>query len=121
MPDVDEAIQKYNGVFDQLKDTISKKDRIINKQAEELDKVKGELHKMQLEMAMLELPDMNHVQERIILDQFRDSKGVKEVPGRPQPTARAQAAPAIEIPIIGGDDEEVATAPRGKSPFEIVE
>lgn len=122
MPDVEEAIAKYNDVVDQLQSSIVKRDKIIDKQAEELKRVKGELHNMQLEMSMLELPDMHQVQEQIILNNFAGSKGVKDPVEPPKEVERRPEDPKIDIPIVGGEDEEDTIVDvSGASPYEIVE
>lgn len=85
IPQVDETIARYNKALEDAKKIILKKDedyKIIMNENKKLRETVAELEKtvqgLYLEMHMLEIPNMNSVQEQIIIDNFKDSIGKNE-------------------------------------------
>lgn len=124
-PAVEEAIAKYNEVVLQLQEAVMDREEVIKRQNEENIKIKSELQNMQLEMSMLELPQMDQVQEHMILTQFKDQKtGGRRVQEEdsfiPNPI---EDVGHVNIPIVssGETQKKVVSLKTNNVSFEIVE
>lgn len=121
MEDVEKAVAKYNEVIESLMEALEKRDKAIKALKDENSSIKKELHRMQLEMSMLELPDMTHIQEQIILNEFKEQK----LRASSQPTPEKIQKEDLDLPIIGSEgteDEPIDVSSDGESlGFEIVE
>lgn len=68
--DVEQAINKYNDVISELKQTVIDYKNVIKRKDEENEKLKNELKNMHMQLTMLEVPGMSHAQENLLLNQF---------------------------------------------------
>ena len=72
MPEVNKAIEQYNIVCEELKQTIINQNIKLAQNKKELKTVRDELKNMQLEISMLDVPDMGEVEEHFLLNEFKD-------------------------------------------------
>lgn len=133
MPDVNNAIFKYNEVVEQLKKSLTDRDKKISRQKkeiaeyqEELERVKGEVRDMHFQMNMMELPDMNEIQEQVILNKFkeeRQSTSSSSDKEKDNYEEEVDEEPDLDIPIVGGDETEetVDLNKKDNNDFDIID
>lgn len=75
MPDVDNAIEKYNEALDELKAVIIDQKTKIQQLEADNSKLEHEVKEMTLQMTMTYVPDMAASTEHMIMDQFNTAMG----------------------------------------------
>jgi hypothetical protein len=84
MPDVEKAIERYNDVIGKLKDTINTLQDQLRKKEKDLNDAINEIKRMNIEMSVMEVPDLATSQEHMILTEFKNRKETKNKDAIPQ-------------------------------------
>mgnify|MGYP000885813631 CR=1 FL=1 len=119
IPLVNQAISRYNKIIKDLQDNIAVLQDKLREKDVEIDKCYKEIKSLNLEMSLMQVPELGESREYMILNQFKNRKVEDSEEPTSPPTSKKSSLDSIETSFV--DEEGLDLEEKDDDIFEIIE